>query len=297
MTDYSNLIDDEVWAFINQTNACYPEDTATRSIEAQRQIYNEMCRVFYRGRPEGLAVHDQLLGELPIRMYGQMTPTRVVYFHGGGFVVGDLESHDDVCAELAVATGLQVIAVDYRLSPEHPHPAAYDDALQATVWALQNSEVILAGDSAGANLAAAVSGTLVHKVRGQVLIYPGLGGDHTQGSYLTHATAPLLTLDDIIFYMGIRGGDASDPTLKPLAGRFDHLPPTYAFAAECDPLCDDCEAYVSKILAAGGTAKAVVNKGLVHGHLRARHLSQKAAASFAEVIAAIVELASDSPKR
>ena len=132
-------------------------------------------------------------------------------------------------------------------------------------------------------------------ILGQVLIYPGLGGDVDRGSYLTHANAPMLTRDDVLFYKDIRHGGPppeGDPTVNPLQDRdFSGLPPTLAIAAECDPLADDAHDYAAKIPAAGGRAHAVTEPGLVHGFLRARQSVPRAAACFDRITAAITAFA------
>ena len=159
--------------------------------------------------------------------------------------------------------------------------------------------LILVGDSAGANLAAATCHALRGnpQIKGQILIYPGLGGDLTQGSYLTHAHAPMLTRDDVLFYKDIRhDGPApeKDPTVSPLQDTdFTGLPPTLAIAAECDPLADDAPAYAAKVAAAGGRAHSVTEKGLVHGYLRARTTVPRAAESFRRITATITAFAED----
>jgi acetyl esterase len=292
--DYQKLIDAATWAFIRETDAAYPPDTASLTIADQRRIYDGMCAKFNRGYPAGIIAQDQRIGGVPCRIYPGAGPT-VVYFHGGGFVVGGLHSHDDVCAEIRAVTGLSVVAVDYRLSPENLHPAAFDDAC-AVVRAV-DGPVVLAGDSAGGNLAAAAAHELrgQRAILGQVLIYPGLGGDQSKGSYLAHAHAPMLTLEDIQFYAGIRHGGVvvrGDPTVSPLQDKdFSGLPPTVAIAAECDPLSDDAADYAEQIRAAGGLAHAVTAKGMVHGYLRARATVPRAAASFAVICSAITALA------
>jgi acetyl esterase len=282
--DYQTLIDAETWDFIRATSAHYPADTATAGISDQRRIYDAMCAAMRAPWPAGVRPIDGPVGGVPCRSFAGAGAT-VVYLHGGGFVVGGLDSHDDVAAEIAAATGFRVIVPDYRLAPEHRHPAAYDDAM-AVVGALEGP-VVLAGDSAGGNLAAAVA-LGRRDVAGQVLIYPGLGGDVTRGSYVTHAEAPMLTTADVRFYGAIRGAAPGDPTAHPLqAADLRGMPPAFIAAAECDPLHDDGAAWAAAIRDAGGIALSVTDRGLVHGHLRARHRSARAAASFARIVAMI----------
>ena len=213
--------------------------------------------------------------------------------------MGGLHSHDGVCADIRGATGLTVVSADYRLSPEHKHPAAFDDACTVARALAAEGPLILVGDSAGANLAAATCHALRGnpQIKGQVLIYPGLGGDLDAGSYLTHAQAPMLTRDDVLFYKDIRHtGPApeGDPTVSPLQDTdFTGLPPTLAIAAECDPLADDAPAYARKITQAGGRAQAITETGLVHGYLRARHSVPRATASFERITATITAFAED----
>jgi acetyl esterase len=296
MPDYQTLIDAPTWAFIEKTNASYPENTATLSIAEQRAIYDRMCAAFDSPYPPGVTSHDQPIAGVPCRIYPGSQPT-VLYLHGGGFVVGGLHSHDGVCADIRGATGLTVVSADYRLSPEHKHPAAFDDACAVARQLAAEGPLILVGDSAGANLAAATCHALRGKpqIKGQVLIYPGLGGDLNQGSYLTHANAPMLTRDDVLYYKDIRHpGPApqGDRTVSPLQDTdFSGLPPTLAIAAECDPLADDAPAYAMKITQAGGLAHSVLELGLVHGYLRARHSVPRAADSFARICAAITAFA------
>ena len=288
--DYSQIIDAATWDFIRKSEASYPPDTATLSIADQRRIYDALCRAFHRGHPPGMVTKDRPFGGVPCRLYPGQQGT-LVYFHGGGFVVGGLHSHDDICAEICATTGLTVVSVDYRLCPEHPHPAAFDDAIAATRAIAREcpTPLLLAGDSAGGNLAAAVAQAIGRNgllgISGMVLIYPGLGGNPNAGSYLTHAHAPMLTREDVLFYSRIRHGDGPepplDPSFAPLSdGDFTGLPPTLAIAAECDPLADDAIAYAARLTAAGTPARAVTEAGLVHGYLRARAMVPRAAASF-----------------
>ncbi len=282
--DYQTLIDAEIRAFIAATAALYPEDAVALDIAGQRRVYDAMCAALRAPRPAGVAVADRAVGGVPCRCYAGAGAT-VLYLHGGGFVVGGLDSHDDVAAEIAAATGFAVVVPDYRLAPEHPHPAAYDDTL--SVLDALAGRVVLAGDSAGGTLAAA-AGLARRGVAGMVLVYPALGGDASRGSYLTHAQAPMLTAADVAFYAGVRGARAGDATAHPLAAAdLSGMPPCFVAAAECDPLHDDGEAWVAALRAAGTRALCVTDRGLVHGHLRARHRSARAAASFSRVVAMI----------
>lgn len=291
MMDYQKLIDSETWGFIRASGKWQGDGTP----EGERAAYDAMARAFHHGHPPGINTSDSHIGTVPVRRYGPGAGVTVAYFHGGGFLLGGLESHDDICAEICAATGFRVVSADYRLSPEHLHPAALDDCL-AVVRALlaEAGPVMLAGDSAGANLAAAVAHRMRGAFCGMVLIYPGLGGDTDAGSYIAHADAPMLTRADVLAFTGLRfGGTAplGDPSAAPLQDvDFSGLPPTVAFAAECDPLADDATAYATRITAAGGRAQAVVEPGLVHGYLRARHSVTRAQASFARITGAIAAL-------
>ncbi len=304
MTDYTNLLDAETWAFVERTNSFYPPDTIDYTIAQQRGIYDRMCREFHAGYPDGLTTETTAIStrshDIPIRIYRAATPdpaAMVLYFHGGGFMLGGLESHDDVCAELCQRTGFEVVSVDYRLCPEHIYPAYRDDGYAAFEWAAKaypDRAIVLAGDSAGGNIAAAIAGRYrrhAHAPAGQVLIYPGLGGDHTRGSYITHADAPMLSTRDMAFYQKIRTGGANvskDAGFAPLRDTdFSGLPPTVCVMAECDPLASDGPAYRDAIVSAGGKAVSFEERGLVHGYLRARHSVARARKSFARIVAAV----------
>ncbi|MEZ5778012.1 MAG: alpha/beta hydrolase [Paracoccaceae bacterium] len=301
--DYFKLIDAEIWAFIRKTEESYPPDAINAPVARQREIYDRMCRDFDAPYPAGVLATDRPLGGVAARVYLREAHPRatVLYFHGGGFVVGGLHSHDGICAEICGSTGYRVTSVDYRLAPEHRHPAAFDDAVAATRAAAGewDGPLVIAGDSAGANLAAAVAHATRDEwlgLRGMVLIYAGLAfGRPDAGSLRRHANAPLLTRADVDFYASIRmpegGGDPADPTANPLNDSdFTGLPPAFLSAAECDPLADDSADYAARIVAAGGTARCVTEPGLVHGWLRARHMSARARNAFARIVEEIKTL-------
>jgi acetyl esterase len=304
--DYERLIDDEVWAFIRRTDACFPPEAARLPIVRQREIYDAMCREFHPGRPENVLVEDRTIeaGGFPlaVRRYRRAATAPqaiIVYYHGGGFILGGLESHDDICAELCAGTGYDVLSPDFRLAPEHLHPAAFDDAVATFTWAAAASDqpILLCGESAGGNLAAAVAHATRGRPRsaiGQVLIYPSLGGEVSRGSYVTHTVAPMLSTRDTLIYRAVRfapGGYAEDARVAPLADRdFSNLPPTVVFTAQCDPLSSDGETYRDRILKAGGEAAWHEEPGLVHSYLRARRMSRRAAEGFDRIVAAVAAL-------
>jgi acetyl esterase len=300
--NYSDLIDEEVWAFIAKTAESYPDDAVDNSVGEQRRVYDVMCQAFAQPYPDGVTASDQSAGGVPVRVYSAGTPDRtVMYFHGGGFVVGGLHSHDDVCAEICARTGYRLVSVDYRLAPEHSHPAAFDDCWTATVWAAKEfgDPLVLSGDSAGGNLAACVA----HHARGRldgilglVLIYPGLGGDGSAPSYRENANAPLLSAAEMAFYERVRLAEGQekptdDPTYAPLLDSdYADLPPTVIISADCDPLRDDAPAYAARLRAAGVRVHWINEPGLVHGYLRARHMAGRARESFERIEVAIEAL-------
>lgn len=300
--DYRTLLDPEVWAYMERSARFYPPDAVNLSVAQQRRVYDAMCADFHQGRPDGVRTWDEAWGGVPCRRY-EVGPSEVtvIYCHGGGFVVGGLDSHDDICAELCARTGFRLISVDYGLAPEVVFPACFNDGWSA--FAAIGSEyagpIVMSGDSAGGNLAAAV----VHQARdrgsdrivGQVLIYPDLGGNAGPACNVAHAHAPELTFADVQYYRSTRVGGAplpvTDARFAPLRDRsFKGLPATVIVTAECDPLASDGGIYRAAIRAAGGQAEWFNEAGLVHGCLRARSMSSRAAAFFDRVADAISAL-------
>ena len=298
--NYDEILDAEMHAFIADTAAYYPPDATNMSVAEQRAVYDALCRAFHQGRPEGVRAEDAVADGVPVRIYRTAdAEATVAYFHGGGFILGGVESHDDVCAEICDRTGFRVVSVDYRLAPEHFHPAAFDDCLAATRWTLAafGGAVVLAGDSAGGTLASSVAHALrgeTDRVRGQLLIYPALGSDMDSGAWLEHAEAPMLTREDALFYTRLRTGDGEpvrDWTYAVLHDRdFAGVPPTVVVAAALDPLVDDGRMYRDALRAAGGRAAWFSEVGLVHGYLRARTMSAKARRSFDRIVSDIRSL-------
>jgi len=259
------------------------------SIAQRRAAYEDMRIRWDSERPEGMAVEDIALAGRPARRYAGGSQGRVLYFHGGGWVVGSLDTHDGFCAALAERAGCEVTALDYRLAPEHPFPAACEDAL-AAARAL-DGPLILAGDSAGGTLAAGVAVALrgTGKVAGQVLIYPALGGQALDlPSHTEKAEARLLTGADMAWYHAQWAAPEDDPRAAPLfAPDLTGIAPCVAFAAGEDPLRDDAAAWGDRLRAAGTGAQVVVEEGLPHGYIFARHDSVRAEFAFARIVEAV----------
>lgn len=292
------ITDPQVLAFIAATEAAYPADANTASPTDNRRHYDAMCAVFRGPRPDGLLVRDQQIAGVSCRIYGAETAQFILYLHGGGFVVGGLDSHDDVCAELADASGLQVIAVDYRMAPEHRWPAPLADA--QAVWRAHPRPGIVVGDSAGGLLAAALSLSERggQQPKGQVLIYPGLGGAGDAPSYRENAEAPLLRSSDVGAYHQLLHGDdpVTDPYARPLrVGDLRGAPAAFIVSADVDPLRDDARSYAERLQQAGTAVRYRNEAELPHGYLRARRGCDRARISFQAIIAAVVRMAAADP--
>ncbi|AQA05686.1 lipase [Mycobacterium sp. MS1601] len=227
-------------------------------------------------------------GPLPVRIYtppsaGATLPV-VVFFHGGGFAVGDLDTYDGTARQHAVGADAVVVSVDYRLAPEHPHPAAVDDAWAAVGWVAahaaefgaDSSRLAVAGDSAGGNLAA-VMAQLARDEPGldltfQLLWYPTVMWDNSLPSFTENAEAPILDLRSIEAFSAWYAGEI-DPadvpaTLAPgRAAHFDGLAPAYVAVAGHDPLRDDGLTYAELLSAAGVSVTVDHAETLVHGYL------------------------------
>jgi acetyl esterase len=202
------------------------------------------------------------------RLYSVGSEALIVYFHGGGWVMGALDDFDALCRSLAVASGLDVLSIDYRLAPEHPFPAAYEDAVAASTWAGERP-LVLAGDSAGGNLAAAVALTVPAAL--QVLIYPVLDHAFDTDSYLRHGSGYLLGREDMIWFWNHYAPVAvrDDPRASPLrAVDLSGAPPLLLVSAEYDPLLDEGRAYAARLEAAGVPVEVQHYDDVTHGFFR-----------------------------
>ncbi|MDL2408464.1 alpha/beta hydrolase [Rhizobium calliandrae] len=290
--------------FIEICDSFYPPDAVTASIKQQRQWYDALCGRFDRPLPDGMRTQDDVvMGKIPVRHYQPATirtPTCLLYLHGGGFVVGSLESHHAICAEIADHVGAALTSVDYRLAPEHRFPAQTDDCFAVLRQLLgQGKTVVLIGDSAGGNLAAGLAvragNERLSGIVGQILIYPALGGDLVSGSYEEMANAPGLTTEDVGYYRSVLKAPAGDAVAEPLASSsFAGLPPAFITVAHFDPLRDDGRNYAARLAEAGVEVWFREEPQMVHAWLRARHMSDGARAGFRAICDAASHFAGSS---
>lgn len=226
-----------------------------------------------------------------------------VHYHGGGWVIGDLDTHDADCREICSGARCVVVAVDYRLAPEHPFPAAPEDCYAATLWAVTNARqlgatdtaVTVGGDSAGGNLAAVVC--LMARDRGgpdiamQLLIYPVVDAAMDTESFRSNGDGYLLTADGMTWFWDHYCPDPAtrlDPLASPLrAEDLSRLPPAFVMTAEFDPLRDEGEAYAERLRAAGVSVEVRRFDGLIHGFFSQARMVPAARAGIDAAVVAL----------
>jgi acetyl esterase len=276
-------LDPQAQAFLAMVANAPPLDTCT--VEQNRAQLAAVVPL--TGKPAELAeVTDLTLpgpaGAIPVRVYRPSTQAHlpvVAYFHGGGWMLCDLDTHDTTCRDIARSAGAVVVSVHYRRSPEHPFPAAYEDCLAVTRALLDGSaglgtdrsRVAVAGDSAGGNLAASVALTLRGTSPGlvhQVLIYPLTDARVPRtSSYVEFSEGHFMTARDLHHFLKTYAGGASptDTRLSPACAEdLSGLPAATVITAECDPLRDDGEAYATALREAGVPAEYRCFAGQVH---------------------------------
>jgi acetyl esterase len=291
------------------------EQIAALGLPPNHTVSPEQARINGKARPraagpEVAKVEDSRTPgpgpEIPVRIY---TPAGagpfpiLAWFHGGGWVVGDLDTADPTARHLAVEAGCVVVSVDYRLAPETKFPGAADDCYAATVWAAQNAarlngdadRLAVGGDSAGGNLAAAVA--LMARDRGkpplvfQLLVYPVTACDFDTASYRQNAEGYMLTRDGMRWYWDhylSTPADASNPYAAPLVAQdLSGLPAALVITAEFDPLCDEGEVYGRRLQAAGVPTTCSRYDGMIHGFFGMPAVLDKGQRAIAEASAAL----------
>ncbi len=262
-----------------------------------------------RLRPASVAldeIRDVDAGGVPARLY-RPTAARglglLLYFHGGGWVLGDLDTHDNLARELAAGSGCAVLCVDYRLAPEHPFPAGLEDAFTAAGWVHDHADELgsdpgrlaIGGDSAGANLAAVVtqSGS---PFRFQLLVYPVTDARGSTPSYEAQKDGPWLTREGMEWFLQhyLSGGEgaADDPRVSPLLAPDEALarsPRTLVITAALDPLRDEGEAYAARLLAVGVPTELTRYDGMFHGFLTFADLLHEGRRAVAQAARALAD--------
>lgn len=272
---------------VRESPAIHP---SSMSADERRDAYRQLA-LSHRGAVEEVAsVHDFEIGldgrTLSARLYVPLddeSKALVVYFHGGGFVVGDLDTHDALCRRLSANTRMRFLSVDYRLAPEHPFPSGIDDAVDTIRYVAAHlaefdepsAELIVMGDSAGATLmtvACALTKDEGLAIAGQVVIYPTLGPELYTDSVKKFGSGHVLEVDhlryDYELYLG-QWRDHTDPRVSPLM--FEDLagaPPAIVVVAQCDPLRDEGVAYAGLLEHFGVRVELLEAEGMIHGFLR-----------------------------
>lgn len=283
-------LDPQAQAFLDQMVSLGGPQLNTLSPEDARKTFDMLAQLPGL-EPEAVAeVEDRLIpgpgGQIPVRFYtpqGQAPFPLLVFFHGGGFVMGSIELYDEFCRALTNGAGCIVISVGYRLAPEHKFPAAVEDCYAAAKWVAVNANAIggdsmriaVGGDSAGGNLAAVV--TLMARDKGtiplvlQLLMYPATNLAHDTPSAQENANDYFLTRDDMYWFRSLylsSDADRNNPHASPLRAQDLHgLPPALVITAEYDPLRDEGEAYAARLRDAGVTTTCTRYNGMIHGFL------------------------------
>jgi acetyl esterase len=223
----------------------------------------------------------------------------IVFYHGGGWAIGGLETHDAICRRLAVENGALVVAVDYRLAPEHKFPAGVEDAYDATYWVAEHAldlgadpdKLIVMGDSAGGNFAAVVS-QMARDLAGpriayQVLLYPAVDCVEIYPSKERYDDTPVLSREMMIYFRDQyvnQEDELADCRVSPLlADDLSNLPPALIVTAEYDPLCDEGRIYADRLREAGNEVDYVCYPRMVHGFISFGRLASQSEAAFARI--------------
>jgi acetyl esterase len=302
----SNKARPDVAAFLALINSMPKVDFATVTAETMRTMNVALIGMAELETGSIAVVKDLTIpgpaGNIPARLFDaretrQSGPV-MVYFHGGGFVFGDLNTYTPLCAHLARALDLPVISVDYRLSPEHPWPAAPDDCEAATRWIAENipcSGLIIAGDSAGGNLTIVTTMALrdvpaAVPVIAQLPFYPVVADHDDWPSYHAHCEGKLLTAELMGWFKDCYGADETSRRAAPLA--FDHagMPPTVVMTATLDPLHGQGRAYAEALEAVGVPVTYLEAEGNIHGFVQLRKAIPSTVDDISRAVSALKEM-------
>jgi acetyl esterase len=299
-------IDADLLSYYRASAEAFPPLPADANAQAVRQRFHDMAQAFARARGSDVIVTETTVPlkgrELGARIYRPVaekgangTLPLLVYFHGGGWVVGDLDTHDALAERLAIDANCAVASVDYRLAPEHPFPAPCEDALDALLWFAEHrsrlgfatGRLAVGGDSAGAHLAAVAARGANERVAGlvsaQLLLYPVMRRQFESASCIANAAGPGLTNDEMKWYwnhfLSGAGPAADDIRAFPLAEPYERTPsPALIIAAAHDPLYDDAFELARFLESNGGRVELIDAHDMTHGFGRIQAHSPAAAA-------------------
>ena len=269
-----------------------------------RSVMGKLASELVLKRPKDLMVTEKKFetdyGDVETRIYRSINASQesplLVYMHGGGWIIGDLNSHDAVCVDIALDCNITVLAIGYDLAPEHPYPVALNQCSwiykeicnHPGVYSVDGNKIAVGGDSAGGNLALA----LCLKMRSegfklplsQLLIYPCVDLDFNNPSYLKHANAPFLDKDSMIWIWNTyleNNLDTRDPLVAPaFEESYEGLPPALIVSAELDPLAHEGKILAKRFIDENVPCMYFECKGLIHGFIRCRDESIQAALEF-----------------
>jgi acetyl esterase len=281
-------VDAQVQMILDQLEAAGGPALDEQTVEEARELIKMLALVDGDPEPVDDVSARDLPGPaqaIPVRIYrpagaGEGARPVLVWFHGGGWVIGDLDTADRTARKLANRSGAVVVSVDYRLAPEHPAPAAVEDCWSATQWVAANaaeigadpSRIAVGGDSAGGNLAALISTMAVAaglRLRHQLLVYPAVDLTMSHPSIEENGEGYLLTKDAMVWFINHYLGDAVDPkhpSVSPLyIDDLSRVAPATIYTAEYDPLRDEGEAYGARLADAGVDVEVRRFDGMIHG--------------------------------
>ncbi|MBK9328879.1 MAG: alpha/beta hydrolase [Sphingobacteriales bacterium] len=280
-----------------------------KDVPKQRKVNEKVSglgKILFDKKTDVKETEDTSFHGIPVRIYRySVSPKQpvIIYFHGGGFVYYSVESHDYVARRHCDMNQCTVISVDYRLAPEHPFPAAHQDAYtvigyvheHAAELGIDSSQMIVAGDSAGANIAACACHHFRNypdiNIAAQVLVYPWVDGKMDTPSIEKYQTGYLLTRDALLWFQQAYTPDPADhcnPEVSPIYQKdFGKLPPCFVLTAEYDPLKDEGFSYSQKLKEAGNAVWYKDYKALVHGFMNMPFLSSEAMRAYQDIQAFI----------
>jgi acetyl esterase len=289
--------------YINNIQPLREDDPADLNLERKKVLKaSKLGKLLLDSKKEVREVKDFSIEGVPVRLYRNVaTPDQkvIIYFHGGGFVLYNLDSHDGVARRLCVMNDCTVISVDYRLSPEYHFPAAHEDAYKVIIYIAEHgaefgidpAKIIVAGDSAGANLAACATHHFKKNksvnIAAQVLVYPWVDGKLDSPSIQQYNQGYLLTKKGMQWFQKCYTPNPEDhcnPEVSPIYHKdFADLPPCFVLTAEYDPLKDDGKSYAEKLEASGNAVLYKDYKALIHGFFNLPKLSSESMQAYYDI--------------